>query len=134
MPQQSQSLPPLLSFPKLCGSLWTNHFQWDASWHRWGGEKEICAFAVPLSGSPSHPSSTPGMVESVRPISHTLSTVTFLHEHALSPLPLFTVYPCCLPSELPPTLSFTLNIQHSLPPLPPSLIPPLASSTSYIPL
>lgn len=84
-----------------------------------------------LAESPSHPSSTPGMVQSVRPISHTLSTVTFLHKHALSlsPLPLSTVYPCCLPPELPPTLSFTLNIQHSRPPSLPLL---LASSTSYM--
>lgn len=91
----------------------------------------MSAFVADVSRSPSHPSSTPGMVQSVRPISHTLSTVTFLHKHALSlsPLPHFTVYPCCLPSELPPTLSFTLNIQHSLPPTLPLL---LASSSSYI--
>lgn len=91
----------------------------------------MSAFVADLSRSPSHPFSTPGMVQSVRPISHTLNTVTFLHKHALSlpPLPLFTVYSCCLPSELPPTLSFTLNIQHSLPP---TLPPLLASSSSYI--
>lgn len=120
----------LLYSPKLCGSLWTNHFQPDTSWHCWLGEEEMSAFVADLFRSPSHPSSTPGTVQSLRPISHALNTVTFHHKLVLSLSPLPPLYSVSL---LPPFWTPSHSLLHSEhPTLTPSLPLLLALSISYM--